>query len=363
MSEGIESLLRAHEAEGQLESQGTFSIDPRAARLKVAQFGLDGPEKGLLRLMQLAVASGCQKIELRMGADTVDIRVFEAQGDLFNLDKVSDSVTTALLACLYAGYVSGRILDSENTWGLSRTAFDRAELLDLEPGVVKILLQRGAPPGFWARLRALVEYRTEDTTVLQERLRFCPVPVTLDGRLINGARSLQEQSAMDLYLTAPEVLRVHGVWCSAGNYTTRYTFRRGVHARADHNPGKYWDTFETVYSSADPATFGFQGTVEMPTMMAHLWVPMRAKGPGKLSFVKHGVVVGSAPLDLGFPIHGAVSGNTVDVDISGLAAVHNRKVSEITDHLIAQMRLEIKQMLRRSPTPDVRRRLRMIHRA
>lgn len=364
MSEGIESLLAARGAEGRLESQGTFSIDPRAARQKLAQFGLDGPDKGLLRLLQLAVVAASGEAHLKITRDGVELYIHQSRGELFDLCKVSEPVTTALLACLYSGFESGWVSDPENRWRLTRTGFHREEARGGESGVVKVRFRRGGPEDFWSKLRALLEHRVHDTSVLQNRLKFCPIPLTLDGRPLNGGRSQRERCALDICLTAPESHLDQSVWSNRNSetWTPRHTYRGGQHFRAEDNPGKYWDSFAAVYEQGHPALFGFEGgKSERPATVAHLWLPMSYRGTGVVSFVQHGVVVGSHSTEiLGHPVCGAVSASALDMDVSGLAAVNNAKIPTLMEYIVSEVRREVKRLQRQKPPPDVAERLRRI---
>ena len=61
--------------DGQLDSQGQFTLALAQAREKLAKFLLKSPQDYLLKLIQAGVAAGAQRLELKTGANRVLFRM------------------------------------------------------------------------------------------------------------------------------------------------------------------------------------------------------------------------------------------------------------------------------------------------
>jgi hypothetical protein len=85
---GVDDLLGRYFAGGQTESSGTFTLDPKKALERLAQFQLPGPYHWILKVIQSLHLSGAREIKIEAGVHkvvlTADVvpRGFDAMDDL-----------------------------------------------------------------------------------------------------------------------------------------------------------------------------------------------------------------------------------------------------------------------------------------
>lgn len=332
----MDRLLTDKRAQGEFDSTGTFSIDPQAAREKIARFGLAGPDQGLLKLIQLAVAARSEALTLRLGRDSIELYALRPKGKSLTLRPMAEALSAALLACLYSGYESGRAADSNLTLDLRRDGFSPGEKLKAAHGVTRFVLKLKARTGM-SRLRELIRGRTLNYTTLLARLHGCPTSLKLDGRDLLHTRPAKVRShALDLFMLGPPELRAHCV-AVPGEPDWKYRHR--------HVGSKYhryiaaateWNCFSEVSVPANPELFSNNWSVRQADAchcLGHLWVPLSKRKPGQLHFVLGGIIVDSLSWSPGWPVCGYVSAVGLDLDASGLRLVRNSKFEDWLESL------------------------------
>jgi hypothetical protein len=184
--------------EGAKDSSGAFSLDGEAARRKLARMN---PDLWLGKLVQAAVCGGAREIRFRLGRFGVEARL-ALSGDLSGRARSCVDMALALAGSLEPGKL---------TWD------GRVFLMQQKP------LQQ---------LRALLTGRRNRHLLLYERAYLCPIPVWLDGVLLNAPRRLPS--------TGCEALRVAQ---SGGFLAPSLTDLRAtsVHLGGQHAAG--WNSF------------------------------------------------------------------------------------------------------------------------
>jgi hypothetical protein len=142
---------------------------------------LDGPEKGLLRLIQLAVASDVRSIEVCQGRDAV--RLSFLGGQRFSLDPsgAPESVRVALLSLLHHGFAQADLCPAGKRYKLSLSGAEVVDQTSLAQ-VTSVMLHRRLSGSFWDRWRQSLRARLLDSAVLLDGLRHCPILVKVDVR-------------------------------------------------------------------------------------------------------------------------------------------------------------------------------------
>ncbi|MCA9781508.1 MAG: hypothetical protein KC800_32545, partial [Candidatus Eremiobacteraeota bacterium] len=75
MPESIENFLTQSASSGTLDSQGQFTIDLENARRKTIEYGLDRPDKGLLKLVQSAVQGEATSLVVKVLNDELRLEI------------------------------------------------------------------------------------------------------------------------------------------------------------------------------------------------------------------------------------------------------------------------------------------------
>lgn len=342
-SHKVDRLLRSKREQGRYDSSGTFSIDAEAAREKIVRFGLEGPESGLLKLLQLAIGARSERLSLRLSRESIDIYVERPKGESFLLNPMSETLSVALLACLYAGYESGLAMDSGVTLQLQREAFEPLPTRNISKGTVRLQLTMRPTSGL-NRVLSLLRGRALNHATLAQRLRACPIPVELDGRSIRELTPPKQRAyALDLNFLGPANLRQHGIWVGRDpGFDYRHLHVGSRHHRYNARATQ-WTCFSQVTVPANPSRFSVDGQpwskrdANPEHYLANLLVPLGKAAPAQLHFVRHGVIVESLDWEPGWPVSGYVSAAGLDTDASGLKLVHNQKLEDLVNSLASRL--------------------------
>ena len=338
----VDRLLQASRSEGALKGEGTFSLSTDRAVAKLSRYGLDGPEKGLLRLVQVAQIAGCLRLYITLDRSTLTI-VFEGiprenlslatlKRDL-NLD--ANNFPLALLACLHSGFESGRVEDTETAWMIDQEGFRRADPAEPIEGLT-VTLKRQAPSGFWERLRALLRRRCLDQAMLQSALRHNPLPLLLDGAFLLPDLRPRSKLLYELFLEGPKSLIRQSI---SRPEIRSFRFWRDGEMKEESRGA--WRTFKIEHLGARLSHFVGEksGTYRRKSgrrsaLLAHLWVLTSSKeSGGHLTLVADGVVVGEARCEFPLPFQAVVSASGLDRDLSGLGVIHNEKLERFQNYL------------------------------
>lgn len=348
----LESWLDSHRTEGQLVEEGDFTISAEEALRKVAQFGLESPEKGLLRLAQLSITGGCRDLDLSMGRSSVTLHLSNISREVADLEQLSDQLRLesnnfglALLACLHSGFRVGHLVKDELVWKFDQDGFHRSRLKEPESSGITIELQREKPSGFWNRLRHLLRRRCLDYKYLRENLNHSPRPVKLDGSLLDGDSRPRRKLLYELFLEGPEQMSAQSI-ARPSERDCRYLYEK----RARKNSGWAWQTYERSSQKADLKHFDGPKSKwkrgKDSVLLAHLWIPALVHGISEIHFVSDGVVIGTAQANLKLPLCGVVSASGLDRDLSCLELVHNEKLTELLEYLTEAVEKRLRDLCR-----------------
>jgi hypothetical protein len=339
----VERLLQASREEGSLKEEGaSFTLSAEQAIAKLARFGLDSPEKGLLRLVQVAHVAGCDGIRISLGRKSlemafdgipeVDLSIATLKQELALDDN---NFALALLACLHSGFASGRVEDRTAAWDFDPDGFHPSEPRR-ERDLITVTMEQVAPVGFWERFRAFLRRRCLDYVTLQAALRHSPLPLLLDGAPLPAEIRPRSKLLYELFLDGPRSFYKDSLKRPPLR-VFRY-LRDGDRVLESRGA---WTTFKTEVRGArlyyfDPEKSGSyrRRSDRKSSLLAHLWVLASSKKEGgHLTFVADGVVVGEATCEFPLPFQGVVSACGLDRDLSGLGVIHNDKLDRLMEHL------------------------------
>lgn len=109
MSE-LDKYLDSHGSEGRVDSMGTFTVDFRAAREKMAHFALADPSMLLLKFVQAAVLAESTAVRIQSRREKSTITLVGPRPELLDLDRLVSDLCLALQApadsaqgCIVAG--------------------------------------------------------------------------------------------------------------------------------------------------------------------------------------------------------------------------------------------------------------------
>ncbi|MCA9779217.1 MAG: hypothetical protein KC800_20955, partial [Candidatus Eremiobacteraeota bacterium] len=346
----MDSWLESRRSGGSLLGDGEFTVSSEEALRKLAEYGLESPEKALLRLCQFAVAAGARSLKFTFSRSQVLLKIPGVELEALELESLgadlefdADHFGLSLLACLHSGFARARIRGRDEEWVLQRdrhTSRKSGKNLD----ELHLDLVRDRPEGFWPGLLFWARRRVLDFAVLARELNDCPVPVDLDGFELGRDSRSDGLLLCEIKLTAPPEFLKAAV-ADLGPH------RHGVY-KAVEKPAS-----GTAFKKPEGAPRDGRDVV-----LAHLWIPRNAAAgtTGELLFVHDGVVVGRLPTKFQLPVFGRVSAHGLDRDISNLEIVQNRKLQTLWEYLRSEVNQVLNPMIGNSLVPnDIREMLRV----
>lgn len=359
----LEDFLAQQRSEGHRDSSGSFTISAAEAKRKLVQSGLDTAERGLLKLVQLGVDSLCQSIDIKLLEEKVQFWFHQPARGLLDDPDIGEDLQCSLLACVYSGFDYAAFTLRGQTY-----RFDRESISPIAPqrcpeDTIKLELGREAPAGFWASLRALTKARTNDYLTFLGHLGFCPIPLQVDGVRPTTEYRSQGSRALDILLKGPNHLAHLGVRVPFEGVPVGFEFddqsSRGTATSAVDS----WESFARFNKLAPAPVAGasFQENDKMSSVFGMLYAAMDDINGGFIDVVKSGVHVGRLYWRFPGNVSGVVTAEGLDLDLSGLALVQNRKADELLNCLRTEMQEAAAWALgtRRAP-PLVERHLRRL---
>lgn len=343
----LQSLLDKAQWSGELQSEGEFTLDPLERARKLAEFGLESPLHCVLKLIQLLVRGGCSGLSLSLGSTTIDLCFQGYPCSKLLPSRWSEDWKTALLSCGRAGVKAVYLSSDELAWKFENQRVRRYKPRQL--GVSRLFLTREQSTGLWGRLTGAGT--RGEARWSRRALRACPIPLALDGRLINSVGPGEGKCALQLHLTGPTSTLSWGIWNSTPP-------REEVQFTDGFNVGQRDGDFHTVLASRWPARVEAFASCELlpagpekgGSTLGHLWLPMKPRGKSVLCFVKSGVVVGTEAWDPGWATCGVVSAEGLDTDLSGLALVKNERYERFLKYLKREVNQGLLR-LKEAPVP------------
>lgn len=344
----FERWIDAHKGHGELRDQGEFTLRSDEAIRKIARFGLDSPERGLLRISQLALDRGAESLSFRLKRSSVEILISCSKNADFELGELglerqldANSLALALLSCLYSGFQEGTIRGDGLFWRFDRSGFALQDPEKCESGKIVVVLERTKAEGFWPQLGEFLRRRCVDYLTLREHLSCSPIPVLLDGFQLNSQELRPAGGCLcELLLFGPSSLRVGAT-------------RKMSTQTAGLSLG-FKTTYKVARKQANLKYFSGHAEDEKGqsnVVLAHLWFPRDRKLAGQIAFVYQGVVIDRVETKLKLPLCGVVSAHGLDRDLSNLKLVRNKELAALWNYLKAQMN-ELMRAISLQPMPD-----------
>jgi hypothetical protein len=222
---GLNDLLDDLRAEGEVDSQGRFTLDRAEARAKLQKFQLADARRYVLELVQAAVLRGATKIAFDIDADDMRMRF---DGQVFTPAELDD-----LWGSIFADG------DSRELRGVRQLALGLNAALGIKPkrivvrsGATQVRLQPGRDDELTPiepaiaettihvqrrfELVLIVEFlrnltgRLDEEVYLRERCSHAAIPITLDGKLITQGLVVAD-AAVSCSISAPGVEGVVGL--------------------------------------------------------------------------------------------------------------------------------------------------------
>ena len=202
LQNGVHAISHKHEPEDPMELVGELRREGKSAGAghftlasEKARQGLDRrPGLYLLKLVQFAVASGCRRLEIRLGRGCVEIR------------GIGGGCTRQELELALLGPFSfcGRRAVQHLAWAfLLAHPFQNFQMA-LEGGLYDGTDWRDSEISFgfhlrltrandWADFARRFVQTSNEHSLLYDRCSYAPIPVFLDGRLVNCPERLERQ--------------------------------------------------------------------------------------------------------------------------------------------------------------------------
>lgn len=363
MEDDLDNLLSSLHKSGEVVSSGSFTLDLRKAREKLSKYQLAEPCFYLMKVLQAAVASGAEQIDVALGRRTVNFyAVIQPGGALSSAQPLIDglqdpqglpvgplrhlaiglnsawSVDPAFVSVTYWTDTGGwkLVIGQEEIQLLPSGEKPAKPAANLYPTLARLefTLERAANVSSYVRSVA-----SEHMGILH-RCAFCPVPLYLDSRRVIGQFAPAEQPA----LTNPE---------NGAPYLLAERFL------VDHQGGFQlcappWDklkpaqhslinTTEVVVTEGQATrcpTFSYQGlpakgsdTVRARMALA---LPVHTSGTSRIVLVKDGVTLEPvAPHRMShIGLQAIVSAPDIKVDLSEFTAIQDETLySYVSDVL------------------------------
>ncbi|MBI3924551.1 MAG: tetratricopeptide repeat protein [Armatimonadetes bacterium] len=195
MTGSIAQTLEEFRQGGILDSSGRFSLDPLKARQKMERYRLAEPSLYVLSLVASAVAGGAGSILVKTSRKEFDIRHDGSPPDRETLEELfskvllagNQSLTQFELAVGLNGALAQQpeeiVVESRDETGGHRLKLSASRHL-VEPleeseeprREVRIQIRRG---------RRIWGNRADEAGTLEEVCCYCPIPISVNGRLIN----------------------------------------------------------------------------------------------------------------------------------------------------------------------------------
>ncbi len=314
--EKMDSYLEDQRGAGELDSEGSFSIDPLAALRKTLASALPEPHYYLFQICQGLIAGGAREIGVALGRASTRFSFDDRQGLFSNLDPGGLSRGLALssadprdllmtgMATAVGSEMDRVVLRTPGRAQALQITLEGADLIPVTPldGPSSLELHRTEARGLsfaWTRIWGA---REEEGELLQ-RYAFAPVDMTVGGLLTSPCARFPRFLGM----SAATVLREAVVLGERAGH--RVPSETGVEAPA-------------LLLSPEGEAMG-----EAPGEGARQWSLFRTDGDdpeSRLVWIRHGQLFQVTREDLGLPgLLVLAPAEGLDVDASGYSLVVN----------------------------------------
>lgn len=375
----VESLLKDLKREGALDSTGVFTLDLSQARDKLAQFQLSDPFQYALKLVQAAVAAQADAFQWQSGSRQVVATmrgVSFAKEDLLNavycLLGKDESVSPALrhLAMAINAAVGTRaseiILrswDGHNGcavhWSSSgsqlkewrpesnarKTVQTRFEMTRILSDQVGELYKTVAKRDLFGMLKGNRQEMDHEQSLIYDWCSFSPIAITINGQPAPGYE-LGVPGHGERQLLGSRLANFWG-WISgsAPEFDHRYhlfeiyhpsTYELGIAPpRVSHSRVRRSFSPQETYSTITALPLGFQAPLRLIPVLDGVLLPVISfdwSGPGALLYV---------------------SARQLDVDLTSLAVVRNRRTLRVVQSLARELLDACEDFLKEKQAPGL----------
>ena len=334
----LEGFLSAQRGEGELDSDGEFTMSLEKARQKLRKFQLGNPAFYLLKIFQSAVRACADKIEIKLSGRTVRLW-FQTEEPVYDIARILAALDTVLgcqdqgLRHLVIGINSSLAVEPEHVlwgeWGPHPRA-----LKITDAGVETVQPPKPPCPNFGgsARVGYMFEIKRKGSLLsqsfaaekqaLESRCCYAPATVLLNGHELTNRWDSAHGSAELRALSRPFFLTERFVLDPEGQIE-----QSAVDLRGYENEGDLWLRHNRKKASFCLQFLDPQGWAEPERegplrCRAAFAVPLALTGESRIYVVKDGVVLNPVKLAYRkdrFAHLGAVAlfqGDDVEVDMS-----------------------------------------------
>lgn len=347
MDSFIEEKIQA----GQLESQGTFSVESVSAIRKTLASALLEPHYYLFQIVQGLVAARAAKIEIAIGRESVvlsftdehnifsDLKLIKAHlftGLSLSSSKPLDLLLTGLATAIGQEMEQAQLYaaDSASCLQISTEELQLVALKKPSPSA-RIELKRASVQSLsfgWTRIWGAMN----DETELQYRFQFCSPPIKIAGLPTSPTSSFRAE--VPLSGAAGRLLILEAAVLSESSPSHQVSY-----------PPKSGELKNLTARSLVAKSFDSSGEELSVSPLDKKW-PLRSctiyACPGswqeaKIWWIRNGMIVECTQLDLGFPgLIVLTSADELDLDASGYRIVKNlgyEKVCQKLSHLSSKV--------------------------
>lgn len=202
----LDRLLQQEAGVGRLDSSGQFSVDLQKMRVKLSQYQLAEPGFYVLKMIQAAVASGSERVEVALKSGRVEVAFDQAPPLTSVLEALALRGSHRAARHLAVGLNAAMNVADRVAWTvgnrmlvLTRTETEVAEATGPEGVVVKKT----------KRLLALPASTRSERDAVYSRCQWTPAEVLLDGQPLAGPFPPCARAAWHERLSQPFYLMRH----------------------------------------------------------------------------------------------------------------------------------------------------------
>ncbi|MGE0490568.1 MAG: hypothetical protein AB7S38_15280 [Vulcanimicrobiota bacterium] len=345
----FEALLKAKREEGQLDSSGAFTLDFIRAREKLANYQLERPGYYLQKILQGLVGLHTAAINVRLGRHDLLVEAHPIAPDF--LATLQPALANPLaasgcwrdlatgLASAFAAQIEGiEILGHNQLLRLGQTN-TLSQVNKSEAFYIRLVRQR--PAALWQRLFGAGE-RAAEHRMLTTGFAYVAIPIWLDGKRLEVPTLGAPRGPASSYPSADFHLVERFIYSSDLDATAAIQApdpraRRPMHlvTETDFCP-KRTEIHLTLRDGAN--TVLLRKTGEGQFCRAMLAIRYDLLGEATIAFVKRGLLIEVARLDLGCPgVTGVCASDGLTTDASGYGLVRNRAFQERMEWLKEQV--------------------------
>lgn len=354
----VDQFVQSQKAGGAQDSTGSFTLSAEKAREKLREFALEQPAAYCLKVVQAAVRSCAESIEIQVTRSEFQVRFEPTDESLLECDRVTavlnqthqleaGALRHLVMALNSAGNMPQRRARWETPTGCLTIAEQGIEL-EAKPGDgFRFVVEHKRSLKEWFRGSVF----NLELSFLREKCFYCPVPINIDGLDLSeqgytepGIQSLIK--AQDLELPENRALFQHVA--EGGDGLRIRTPLLEEFLDVPTRSGRIWNGEKMSVPLPRPAPLIYQGPLgEEPqrTDLAFILPPAWQRA-GTLLVVHDGVSLDPLSVeDLGHPGAVVLAALEVDTDLSEFGVVVNMNLERRLERLRERVRAATESVL------------------